>query len=191
MSQAAFLTRTANGSEFRRPIHRGLCVMTRLLCRSLPHLDQATLEEIGNSFNTIDRTKPLPDQMAAHRDTSTRCGGCHSLIDPIGLALEKYDPQGLWRETYANGAPIVTSLQLDGVTVRDPNELALAIEASADFRTCVATKLLTFGLNRGPLERELCVADQLARPKNAPRPSLKAMTVEALLQSMELTKVTP
>lgn len=190
LAQAAFLTRTANGSEFRRPIHRGLWVVTRVLCRSLPHLDQATLEEIGNSFNTIDRTKPLPEQMAAHRNTNTRCGGCHSQIDPIGLALEKYDAQGLWRETYANGAPIVTSLELDGVTVRDPHELALAVEASPDFRTCVATKLLTFGLNRGPLEDERCIAEKLARPPG-PRPTLKAMTVEALMQSMELTKVTP
>jgi hypothetical protein len=191
LSHALFLTRTGSGSEFRRPIHRGIWVLTRLLCRPLPRLDPATLEEISNSFNTIDRTKPLPQQMAAHRDTSTRCGACHASIDPIGLALEKFDAQGLWRERYADGQPIVSELELDGVVVRDPYELAAAIEANPDYRTCVAEKLLTFGLNRGPLEGEACVAERLGRPLDGSAPTLRAMAVEALLKALELTEVRP
>ena len=35
----------ATGSEFRRVIHRGLWTLTRLLCKSLPRLDPATLDE--------------------------------------------------------------------------------------------------------------------------------------------------
>jgi hypothetical protein len=191
LSQAGFLRRTANGSDFRRVIHRGLWVLTRLLCRPLPRLDPATLEEIGNSFNTIDRTKPLPEQMAAHRDSSTRCGACHSQMDPIGLALEKYDAQGLWRETYPDGAPIVTNLDFEGTVVRDPLELAGAIESAPDYRNCVAEKLFTFGLNRGPLEGEACVAERLGRPMDGSKPTFKAMTVDALMRSLELTEVSP
>lgn len=191
LSQGGFLTSTASGSEFRRPIHRGIWVLQRLLCRPLPKLDAATLEEIGNSFNTIDRSLPLPEQMKLHRDTTTRCGGCHNAIDPVGLSLEQYDPQGLWRTTYANGAPIVTNLELDGRVVRNPNELAQTIEALPDYRRCVADKLLTFGLNRGPREQEQCVMEELARPKNGSTPGLETMTVDALLKALELTEVTP
>ncbi|MEW5741424.1 MAG: DUF1588 domain-containing protein [Myxococcota bacterium] len=191
LSHAFFLTRTGSGSEFRRPIHRGIWVLTRLLCRPLPRLDPATLEEIGNSFNTIDRTKPLPEQMALHRDSSTRCGACHASIDPIGLALEKFDQQGQWRETYADGKPIVSELELDGVTVRDPYELAEALEANPDYRACVAEKLLTFGMNRGPLEEEQCVAERLGRPLDGSQPTLKTMTVDALMKALELTEVSP
>jgi hypothetical protein len=191
LQQAHFLTRTATGSEFRRPIHRGLWALTRLLCRSLPHLDAATLEEINASFMNIDRSLPLAQQMAAHRSAATRCSGCHNMMDPIGLALEKYDPQGLWRDTYPNGAPITSDLKLDGVTVADPNQLTTAIENNADFRACVAQKLLTFALNRGPREDELCVAKQIARPMDGSTPTLKQMTLEALNRSMQLTEVTP
>lgn len=191
LSQAGFLMSTANGTEFRRPIHRGIWVLQRLLCRPLPKLDAATLEEIGNSFNTINRSLPLPEQMKLHRDSTNRCGGCHNSIDPVGLSLEKYDPQGKWRTTYADGAPIVTSLELDGRIVRDPHELAQAIEANPDYRKCVADKLLTFGLNRGPRENEACVMEELGRPKNGTMPGFKTMTVDALMKAMELTEVTP
>lgn len=191
LSHASMLSRTANGSEFRRPIHRGLWVLSRLLCRPLPHLDAATLEEIQNSFNTIDRSKPLPEQMAMHRMGSQRCGGCHDMIDPIGLALEKYDAQGLWRDTYAGGQPIVTNLELDGVVVRDPLELSNAIEANPDFRACVANKLLTFALNRGPAYEEACVAEQIARPKDGQHPSLRSMSIDAFMRATQLTEVNP
>lgn len=191
LQQAHFLTRTATGSEFRRPIHRGLWALTRLLCRSLPHLDAATLEEINASLMSIDRSLPLAQQMQIHRSTSNRCSGCHNMMDPIGLALEKYDAQGLWRDFYPNGAPITSDLMLDGQLVADPNALTAAIENSPDFRACVATKLLTYGLNRGPLDGELCVAREIARPKDGSTPTLKEMTLEALSESMRLTEVSP
>lgn len=191
LSQALFLARTGSGSEFRRPIHRGLWVLTRLTCQSLPHIDPATLQEINMSFDAIDRNLPLPEQMRLHRDTSTRCGGCHSLIDPVGLALEKYDAVGNWRERYPNGALIETDLEFEGRRVTDPLELAEAIEGSPLYRECVATKLLTFALNRGPRDDERCVAQRLARPLDGSKPDLRAMSVDALLRALELTEVTP
>lgn len=191
LTHGLFLARTGAGSEFRRPIHRGLWVLTRLLCRPLPRLDQATLEEIGNSFSTIDRTKPLPEQMAQHRDSSTRCAACHSQMDPIGLALEKFDKVGQWRETYEDGQPIVTNLEFDGTLVRDPYELAAAVEASPDYRACVAQKLFTFGLNRGPADDERCLAERIARPLDGSTPTLKSMSLDALMHALELTEVSP
>ena len=191
LSQGAFLMRTATGSEFRRPIHRGLWTLTRLLCRPLPRLDAATLQEICASVGSIDRSLPLREQMAIHRNNAQRCAGCHDMMDPIGLALEKFDRQGLWRDRYENGAAITNDLKLDGVVVGDPHQLSAAVQNSPDFRACVATKLLTYGLNRGPLDDERCVANELSSLPDGGTPSLKDMTVDALLRSLELTKVTP
>lgn len=191
LSQALFLTRTATGSEFRRPIHRGLWALTRLMCRHLPRLDAATLEEISMSVSQIDRNLSLREQMELHRNNQARCAGCHNLMDPIGLALEKYDALGSWRDRYPNGTAITSDLELDGVVVTDPHSLAAVIQNSDDYRTCVASKLLTFGLNRGPLEGEQCVAKQIANPLTGGAPSLKEMTVEALMKSLQLTEVTP
>jgi hypothetical protein len=191
LSQGSFLVKTGGGSEFRRPIHRGIWVMSRLLCRPLPPLDPATLEEIGSSFNTINRSLPLPEQMKLHRDSSNRCGGCHQHIDPVGLALEKYDEAAQWRTSYPGGAPIVTDLELDGVVVRDPHELAQAIENTPDFRACVASKVLTFALNRGLRAEEQCLADRLARPADGSTPGLESLAVEALMTALPLTEVRP
>jgi uncharacterized protein DUF1588/uncharacterized protein DUF1595/uncharacterized protein DUF1592 len=189
LSQGAFLSRDVNGSQFVRPIHRGLWVLTRLLCRTLPRLDRATREEINKSISSIDPSLPLPERMRMHRSSAMRCGGCHNNIDPIGLALEKYDARGLWRDAYPDGSAIMSDLQLAGMTVGDPFVLAQAIEALPDFRSCVGTKLLTFALNRGPLDSEQCIAERIGRPLDGPPPSLESMAVEALLKGIELTEV--
>ena len=54
----------------------------------LPRLDPATLQEITASFGNIDQSLPLPKQMELHRNSATRCGSCHSQMDPVGLAME-------------------------------------------------------------------------------------------------------
>lgn len=191
VSQGGFLARTGNGSEFRRPIHRGLWVLTRLLGQTLPRLDRATREEIGESLGQIDPTLPLFERMRLHRSSQTRCGSCHSRIDPIGLGLENYDPEGRWRETYADGTPIQASLELEGRVVDGPFALAEAIESSGSYRASLGTKLLTFALNRGPMDEEQCVARRIGRPVDGSLPSLEEMTIEALIQGMALTEVSP
>jgi hypothetical protein len=112
-------------------------------------------------------------------------------MDPVGLALEKYDPKGLWRDSYADGAPIVSDLQLFGVTVGDPMKLASAIESSAEYQTCVASKLLTYAMNRGPVDEEAAVAQALAAPADGTKPSFKTVIVGAFMKSLELTPVAP
>ncbi len=191
LSQGFFLTHTANGSEFARVIHRGLWTLTRVLCQSLPRLDQATLEEINQSVGKIDRNLPLAKQMELHRSTTSRCGGCHTQMDPIGLALENYDEKGLWRDSYPNGTPITNDFQYNGVSVANPFELAGMVEQSEEFRECVAEKLMTYALNRGPVAEELCLKTGLAKPANGTQPSLKQMTVDAILTSLKLTEVAP
>ncbi len=186
LSHAAFLARTGQGSEFRRPIHRGLWVLTRLMCYHLPRIDAATLEEINMSVGSIDRSLPIKEQMKLHRDSSSRCHSCHGVIDPIGLALENYDPEGRWRDAYPDGEPIESDLELAGQLVRNPMELAEALADSDAYNACVSEKLLTFALNRGPLEDERCVMNRLSQT-----PTLKALTLEALMTGMELTEVAP
>lgn len=191
IDQGAFLIRTAGGSEFRRPIHRGLWTLTRLLCRVMPRLDAATLDEIQQSFGAIDRTLPLADQMKLHRESGNRCNACHGLMDPVGLALEKYDRQGLWREHDAQGRTIVNDFAFEGQQMRDPRELASVIESSPEFRICAARQLLTYALNRGPTDAEACVIKRMAFPSDGSTPSLKHMAVDALMRSFQLTEVAP
>ena len=51
-------------------------------------------------------TKQLLDErLEAHRSESS-CMNCHTRIDPLGFALENFDPVGQWREE----APVFSSV---------------------------------------------------------------------------------
>ena len=46
----------------------------------------------------IDSSLSMRDRLEAHR-ANPACSGCHSLMDPLGFALENYDAVGRWRES--------------------------------------------------------------------------------------------
>jgi len=73
-----------------------------------PPADVPPLEE-KNSAAELDLT--LRERLAIHRERAD-CAGCHEKIDPLGFALENYDPIGKWRDTYDNGREIDVSGQL-------------------------------------------------------------------------------
>ena len=64
--------------------------------------------------------------MEQHRANPT-CNSCHSLIDPIGLALDNFDVTGTWR-VRENGTALDTRGEFyDGTSISSPAELAGAI----------------------------------------------------------------
>jgi hypothetical protein len=72
-------------------------------------------------------------------------------MDPIGLALENYNPVGLWRDTF-KGQPIEAGGKLmTGEQFGSANELSeiLATARYRDFHRALAEKLLTYSVGRG------------------------------------------
>ncbi len=53
------------------------------------------------------------EKLAVHRANAT-CAVCHDRIDPVGFALENFDPVGRFRKTYPDGSDIDATGQLDG-----------------------------------------------------------------------------
>jgi hypothetical protein len=93
-------------------------------------------------------------QLAKHRQDPT-CFACHQKIDPLGFALEAFDPIGRQRKFYDNDTrnpmlPVDTSGELPtGQTFRDLGELKpLLLERKALFAKCLTEKLLTYALGR-------------------------------------------
>ena len=41
----------------------------------------------------------MRELLSKHRE-SPNCAGCHQKIDPLGFALENFDPVGAWRTSY-------------------------------------------------------------------------------------------
>jgi len=132
---------------------RGKFVREVLLCQDVPtppaNIDFSIVE------NTAGELRTARDRLEAHV-TSEACSGCHTLMDPIGLALEQYDAIGMYREQ-ENGVPIDTSGELDGISYADAAGLGEALSEHPDLGPCLVRSLYRYAVGRGaePGEEEL------------------------------------
>jgi hypothetical protein len=84
-------------------------------------------------------------------------------MDPLGFALEQFDPIGRWRDTYRDGQTIDPSGTLnDGTTVSGPDGLRgyLRREKSLFHRT-LTVKLLGYALGRSELASDRPLIDNM------------------------------
>ncbi len=113
------LTSLANRTS---PVLRGKWVMEVLMGTpppppppGVPALDETAGAKAGHVLTTRER-------MEQHRK-SPACSSCHSMMDPIGLALDNFDPTGKWRER-ENGSALDTRGDFyDGTPISSPAEL--------------------------------------------------------------------
>ena len=95
------------------------------------------------------RPRTTRERLEQHRSNPV-CATCHAKIDPLGFALENFDPIGQWRET-DNGVPIdASSPAADGTTFDGPVEFRDALlHRQEQFVANVTRKLMTYALGRG------------------------------------------
>ena len=91
----------------------------------------------------------MRERMEQHR-SNPACFGCHSMMDPVGFALENFDGVGHWR-TRDQGSNIDTSGAMpDGFKLNGPAALRQAITAQPrNFVGTVTEMLATYALGRG------------------------------------------
>ncbi|MBT8469898.1 MAG: DUF1585 domain-containing protein, partial [Deltaproteobacteria bacterium] len=92
---------------------------------------------------------------------STACSGCHTLTDPIGLALESFDAIGMFREE-ENGAPIDTSGELDGIAYDDAIGMGQALRDNSALGPCLVRTLFRYAVGRGSEAGEETLLESLA-----------------------------
>lgn len=94
LTQAAVLKVTANGTT-TSPVVRGVFVSERLLGQTIP----APPPGIPAIDPDTRGATTVREQLAKHRADAS-CAACHQKMDPPGLALERFDVIGGWRERY-------------------------------------------------------------------------------------------
>ncbi|HEX4133783.1 MAG TPA: DUF1592 domain-containing protein [Bryobacteraceae bacterium] len=100
----------------------------------------------------IGTTKALTvrELMAKHRASPT-CSSCHSVMDPLGFALENFDAVGMWRDKdrFA-GSTIDSAGELpDGTKISGPDDLRNALLRRPDqFVQTFVENLLTYSMGR-------------------------------------------
>jgi hypothetical protein len=94
LGMGAVLTVSANGVE-TSPVTRGVWVSENILgIKPPPPPDVVPAIEPDVTGATTIRQR-----LAKHR-SDPACAECHRKIDPLGFALESFDPIGRWRTTY-------------------------------------------------------------------------------------------
>jgi hypothetical protein len=108
LGQGSVLTVSANGVE-TSPVIRGVWVLENIL-GTPPAPPPDNVPPIDPD---VRGAKSMREILAKHRDNPA-CYECHRKIDPLGFALENFDPIGAWRSKYEKGGPIDSSGELPG-----------------------------------------------------------------------------
>ena len=91
----------------------------------------------------------MRERLAAHRENVV-CATCHSVMDPLGFALENFDVIGGWRTVDESGRPVdATGTTAGGAPVAGLAGLrALLLDEPEQFPRTVTEKLLAYALGR-------------------------------------------
>ena len=123
---------------------RGKFVREVLLCQDIPtppaNVDFSIVED------TMGELRTARERLEQHV-TNDACAGCHTLTDPIGLALESFDAIGMLRDE-ENGVPIDTSGELDGVTYEDAAGMGRALRDHPALGPCLVRSLYRYAVGR-------------------------------------------
>lgn len=182
ITNAAVMTMTS-GPERTQPITRGAWIAT-VIFNHPPEPPPADVPPLGEKPAEGEEHLTLRERLSMHRERSD-CKGCHEQIDPLGFALENYNPIGIWRDRYDNGR----NVDMSGKLFRKHEfssvvEFKEAILAEKDrFARALAGHLLSFAL-----ARELDASDQLALDRIAQLTADDDYRMQTLLKQVILSE---
>jgi hypothetical protein len=157
LTQASILTVTSNPTR-TSPVKRGKWILDNIL-NTPPPPPPPNVPELANQK---ELTGSLRQRMEQHRANAI-CASCHQRMDPLGFGFENFDGIGAWRVEEGD-IPIDPSGTLPGgQTFKGPRELrAVLKQKEAEFRLCLAEKLLTYALGRGLEFADKCAVKDIA-----------------------------
>lgn len=117
LGQGSILTLTANGVE-TSPIIRGHWILKELLGTPPP----PPPKEVPAIAPDINGALTVRQQLAKHR-TDESCAWCHRQMDPLGFALESFDPIGGLRTRYSKTQAVSTDGAYKGKDFSNVTEL--------------------------------------------------------------------
>lgn len=148
ITNAAVMTMTSSPLR-TKPITRGAWLTTAIF-NDPPKPPPADVPEIEDDDEKLEATGLTLRETLKNHIANPQCATCHKKIDPLGFALEHYDPVGRWRDTYRTGLEIDASGKLFGRhDFNSPAAFKDAILAERErFVRAFAGHLLSYGLGR-------------------------------------------
>jgi hypothetical protein len=117
LTQGAVLTLTANGVD-TSPVERGVWVLRDLLGTPTP----PPPKEVPALTPDLNGAETVRDMLEKHRSDAA-CMECHRRIDPLGFALEAFDPIGRERTRYSPKQAVDTRGRYLGQDFADVTQL--------------------------------------------------------------------
>jgi hypothetical protein len=149
LAEGALLA-TASYPDRTSPVLRGKWLLNNILGLGVPPPPPG----VDMNLNVKPGARPatIRERLAEHRKDPT-CNSCHSMIDPLGFALENFDVIGAWRSVDESGRPVdATGTTLSGATIEGLTGLRrFLLEQPEQFPRTVTEKLMAYALGR-PLE---------------------------------------
>ena len=133
------------------PVLRGKWVMEVLLGTPPPPPPPGVPDFEETKGVKDARTLSVRERMEQHR-VNPSCNSCHRVIDPLGLALENFDPSGKWRIKDSGVTVDPSGVMYDGTKLSGPADLRQALLKHSDAILLSFTEsLMTYALGR-PIE---------------------------------------
>ena len=143
------------------PVLRGKWVLENLLGAPPPEPPPGVEVNLDPAPGAAPTT--LRQRLEMHRRNPV-CASCHTIMDPIGFALENFDHVGEWRETDGPGRVDATGQLADGTALAGPSDLRRAVLSRTDaFMTVAAEKLLTYAVGRPMLDTDMSSVREAVR----------------------------
>jgi hypothetical protein len=185
-TQLAFLSMKADETK-SHPVKRGDAFLRRALCTEL---------EVPIGVVVPPVAEPAPgvttrERFAMHSESP--CATCHTIIDPLGFAFERYDAIGAYRTTEEN-KPIDSSGKLSlpsgDLTFKNAVELVAQVAQTKEARDCIAAQWLRYAMRRREIATEAAALDMLREVLKSTRYDLRELVV-ALTRTRSFTHRAP
>ena len=180
ITNGAVMTMTSGPLE-TKPITRGAWI-AGVIFNSPPPPPPAEVPPLPEE-KEVDLSMTLRERFADHRERAD-CAGCHEKLDPLGFALENFDPVGRWREKYHNGREVDASGTLFR-THKFSNVVEFKdaiLKEKNRFVRGLAGHLMRYGLGRELNPSDTLALDEIVERVEAENYSMKSL-IHAVVQS--------
>ncbi len=146
LAEGALLATTSYPNR-TSPVLRGKWLLNNIFGMPIPPPPPGVDTNIDSKPG--EKTMTMRERLAKHRENAS-CNSCHSVIDPLGFALENFDVIGGWRTVDESGKPVdasgstVSGAKVEGLT----GLRAMLLAEAGQFPRTVTEKLMAYAIGR-------------------------------------------
>jgi Protein of unknown function (DUF1592)/Protein of unknown function (DUF1588)/Protein of unknown function (DUF1585) len=189
LAQGALLA-TTSYPDRTSPVLRGKWLLNNIFGLPIPPPPPGVDTNLENKPGAANLS--IRERLAQHRQLAS-CNSCHSVIDPLGFALENFDVIGGWRSVDERGRPVdATGTTVSGAKVEGLQGLrALLLANPEQFPRTVTEKLMTYALGRRLEYYDRPAVRKIARDAAAANYSWSSIVVGIAKSPAFLMRATP